>query len=228
MSYRNLILAEPGLVSFWEFAEAAGATTAADSIGPNPGTYTGGFTLAQPGIPNDGQSVLFNGSTGWVSVADNNSLDLLNTLSVEVWAKPNTVGVNNALISKRTGAYYMRIDTANHLGFLKSETSNVATSTNTFTADGKFHHCVTTWNGTTCKQYVDGVDVSGATTATTLVDTALALAIGADGTPSPGEFMHGNLAYPAVYNVILNPTQIAGHFVAGSQVTTAPPVHLPF
>jgi hypothetical protein len=61
------------LQGFWKLNEAAG-TTAADSSGnARNGTYNGGFTLGQPRVALGTQDTctLFNGSTGYVSIADN-------------------------------------------------------------------------------------------------------------------------------------------------------------
>ena len=52
-AYRDQVMAEPSLRSYWRLGEASG-TTAADQRGVRPGTYAGGVRLAQPGaVPGD-------------------------------------------------------------------------------------------------------------------------------------------------------------------------------
>jgi RHS repeat-associated protein len=77
-------------VSYWRLNETTG-TSAADSNGPNSGTYTGGYTLGQAGaLPGDpATSVSLNGTNGYVSLPNGFSW-LANGFTVDAWANPTT------------------------------------------------------------------------------------------------------------------------------------------
>jgi hypothetical protein len=61
-----------------------------DSKDGNTGAITGGVTLGTPGaLSGDSNTAMtFNGSTGYVQVANNANLNLTGDLTVEAWAKP--------------------------------------------------------------------------------------------------------------------------------------------
>jgi len=224
VALRDVVLAESGLQSFWEFAETTG-TNAADSIGVSPGTYTGGFTLGEPGIPNGGYSIKLNGTTGWVRVVRNGtSLDIGDgPLTLEAWCKQNAL-LTKGIICRGQAAAYLRVQSS--AGNLQLDSTNVAdivssTTTPFASVDGKWRHCVVTKNGATVKLYIDGVDVTGTITNSTCTSPAEDLAIGQQRAAGAGaEWFNGWIAYPAVYNVVLTPTQVANHYAAGIALPT--------
>lgn len=72
-------------VAYWKLDETSG-TTATDSVGGNNGTYTGGYTLNQPGIPSTGRpSVLFDGTSGYVNLGAPAALNLTAAWTLEAW-----------------------------------------------------------------------------------------------------------------------------------------------
>ena len=90
--------------SFWRLGETAG-TVAADGAGDNPGTYTGGVTLGQPG-PLAGDptpAVALNGSTGYVALPTGYSW-LANGFGVSAWIDPTAAGVWSRIAEFGTGA----------------------------------------------------------------------------------------------------------------------------
>jgi len=76
-SYSATIIGTSGLIGYWRLGEASGAV-ACDSKGTNNGAYQSGTTLGQPGaIANDPDTaVAFNGTSGWVQVANDSSLNV--------------------------------------------------------------------------------------------------------------------------------------------------------
>src|SRR5207244_1110284 len=128
-AYDSLILGETGLVSYYE-TDGDSGTNAVDSKDANTGTYAGGFTLGQSGIPSGGSSVLYNGTTGKCTATDANNLDLGNTLSIEAWVKPTALSRTNPIVNKGTGTYGMQITSTNHLEFDKWNTTAIAGSSN--------------------------------------------------------------------------------------------------
>ncbi|MEP7177986.1 MAG: chitobiase/beta-hexosaminidase C-terminal domain-containing protein [Pseudonocardiales bacterium] len=99
-SYRDAVLGQASLLSYWRLGDTSG-TTVADTKGNRAGTYVSGVTLGAGGaIVNDpNTSAAFNGSTGKVSLP---SLPGVTDFSITGWtnlgagAGNNTSG-NNAL-----------------------------------------------------------------------------------------------------------------------------------
>lgn len=83
MAYRDRILGLSGLQSFWEFDEAAGATSFADSQGSVTLTGSGTITAGDPGVITDG----------------GNSLNLPNTVSLGTCSAGNNYGFESAASS---------------------------------------------------------------------------------------------------------------------------------
>ena len=92
-TYAETIEAVASLVSYWRLNETSG-TEARDSKGTNHGTYSGGYTLGQASPLTDGdstaRSVNFDGSSGYVHVAENASLRPT-SVSVEGWLLLNAL-----------------------------------------------------------------------------------------------------------------------------------------
>jgi Concanavalin A-like lectin/glucanases superfamily len=205
-------------VSYWRLGELSG-TTAADSKGTNTGTYTGGFTLGQTGaIVNDtNTAVLLNGTTGYISVPDNNSLDLANgPLTLEAWIKLSATGNFDGIICKGNGAYYFRKSTDGSLHFLRDSGADLAGSTRTITDTTTWHYVVVTYAGANgaVTFYVDGLSSGSSSPASNLVNTAYVLTIGRRST-SATEFFHGSIDEVAVYNVALSAATVSAHYAAG-------------
>jgi hypothetical protein len=232
LTYRELVLAHASLVSCWEFTEASGPT-AADSKGVSPGTYTGGITFREPGIPGGGNSIRLDGTSGWVQVVRNGtSLDVGDVFTFEVWAKQRTLLPSpQGLICRGQAAGYMRIQSS--AGALQLDSTNVAdivaSTTTPFAAIGvPWHHCVITKNGATVKQYVDGVDVTGTVTNSTCTSPVEDLAIGKQRAASAfAEGFIGWLAYPAVYNAAITFDEARLHWLAGSTIPDGD-AHIPW
>lgn len=90
--------------SYWRLGDPSG-TTATDSNGPNPGTYSSGVTLAQRGglVGDTATSALFNGSSGYVTLPSGFSW-LANGFSIDAWIDPTAAGSWQRVIEFGTGA----------------------------------------------------------------------------------------------------------------------------
>jgi hypothetical protein len=95
-AYRDAVLGTPGLVSYWRLGEASG-TTAADETAANPGTYTGGVALGQPGAltSDSNTAALFDGVSGQVALPNSLSLPLNSPVTVEFWAYVSSADVGS-------------------------------------------------------------------------------------------------------------------------------------
>lgn len=203
--------------SWWRLNETAGAD-ALDMRGQNPGTYNGGVTLG------GAAGATFDGSTGYVSVADSTSLD--NAVADSFWYAARVVrgalGANRTILSKGSNGVNLRLDTAGKPQIVKS---NVAVLVQAPAAIDTNPHVIamtkSAAGGNLLKLFVDGVLVASATPAAGAmpVATNLPLTIGCDSFSAGGrqEFWNGTISgvgfsQTALVGPIVEPvsSQIAG------------------
>jgi glucose/arabinose dehydrogenase len=226
-SYASLVAGD-GAVSYWRFGET-GTTVASDSRGTNTGTYTGGYTQGTTGaLAGDANTaVTLNGTSGYVAVADSNSLDLANgPLSYELWAKRADQGTYYQLL-------YTKLSQGN-LFFLNgkftfdNDATTIVQESGT-TADTNWHHFVITRSGSgpgNTKLYKDGIDVTTeVNTSASLSTNSSAVAIGRYSS-TYGLYFNGSLDEVAVYNAALSPAQVRAHYVAGTTPVGGEPTGL--
>jgi hypothetical protein len=212
-AYSNLILGTSGLISYWRLGESSGIAVT-DETGANHGVLNGIATLAQNGaITGDANtSYAFDGSTGYVNCG--NDVELQLTIgSLEVWCNTESPGSGFRGMAVKANAWGLfLIDGI--LGMYDWGTDNIRDALLDLT-DGDWHHVVVTFqsgesNGTIV--YVDG-EVA-LTTTITVLNQSSDLVIGAGSTFSQhyGEL----LDEVAVYNVVLTPSQVSGHYTIGT------------
>jgi len=102
-AYATTVQADSPL-AYWHLDEASGSTMN-DAENADPGTYQGGFTLAQTPLiqPAAGTSVAFNGSTGYATAPTLTTLQGDNTRSIELWVQTSTQSAQS-LIDVGAGA----------------------------------------------------------------------------------------------------------------------------
>ena len=214
-AYPGSVLANSSLIGYWRLGEASG-TTACDSTGQDPGVYASGVTLAKTGglASDPGTAALFNGTSGNVSVPATSTLNVGDTFSIEAWVKRGSTGGSSAqtIAAKQTGAWALAFSTANQLELLSGTSTVIAKSTTAITDTTGWHYVVATKSGSTVHLYIDGTDVTGTITNSTLTNNTSPLQIGENGTSA---FLNGTLEEVALYNAALTASQVQGHYANG-------------
>ena len=221
-NYADAVLADSP-VSYWKLDETSG-TTAADAVGSNNGTYTGGYTLNQTGIPSTGRpSVLFNGTSGYVDLGAPAALNLTAAWTLEAWvyltSTPNGAGIISEQYPSSGNVLY-------ELGFgLSTSGANLAggyyTGSAWYIATGgslslnAWHHVACTWDGTTLRLYADGAQVATATPGAAPVAGINTLYIGRRHDASFNPFFPGRIDEAAIYSTALSAARILAHYNAG-------------
>ena len=205
-----------GPVAYWRLDEASG-TSAADAVGTNTGTYTGGVTKGQPGATADGDTAVdLNGTTGYVSVNDAAAVRLGDgPFTLEAWVNRPSLGTTypgdqEQVFDKNDGGYQINIQN-NVVYFDQAAIGTIAKSTAVMTTG--WHHIVVTKNGAAVHVYQDGAEVTSAVTNRTLTDGTAKLVLGVRRGNSTA-FLDGLLDEVAIYKSVLSPAQVAAHWAA--------------
>jgi hypothetical protein len=213
-TYSSTILGTPGLVSYWRLGETSG-TSAADSKGSNPGTYTGGVTPGTAGLltSDPDKAADFDGSTGYVSIADANTLDFTTAFTLEAWIKPDVIG-SSYILNKfgAADAYALVVSDIAILRFRDSFGAYHQALGATGLTASHIYHLVGTYDGSTLRIYVNGV-LDGSSSFSGSVDVnSTPLRIGAHGFDVA--FFDGVIDEVAVYNAALSSATIQQHYHA--------------
>jgi hypothetical protein len=219
MAYRDIILAETSLVSYWECQETSG-TTLADSKGSNTATIQNAswVQLGRPGI-NGGYAVQFDGVNGGYALIGTPATALPSgngkfTLEFWMWC------ANGASISNNGFFGMGNYGTNNQVRAIRLSSTTTLTIyhwANDYSAGvpsfyGKWSHVVVTYNQTNYRVYVDGAlySTSGTVSALNVQNTNVTLWK----TQTTEYGPDANVCHMAVYNDALTLTQIQAHYAA--------------
>ncbi|MBU2036859.1 LamG domain-containing protein, partial [Patescibacteria group bacterium] len=222
---------DSSLVGYWSFDGAnMGTTSARDLSGNNNTGWLLNGVKKTEGI--NGQALSFDGVDDYVNVADSNSLDITNNLTLSFWMKAaNLTQTNSYLLSKLSGssnnAYSVVWEYANNTvefyaisyGFGRPSTNSQITINDT-----NWHHIIYTYDGATWRGYKDGVEaITPVSLVSSLTATAGNLLIGSfNGTQY---LFNGLIDDVRVYNRALSAGEITDLYNLGASRLTvnAPP-----
>lgn len=228
-SYASTI-AEAGPIAWYRFEEPSGATAIVDSSGNgHDGKYHPGVALGKPGIGGS-RCAYFNGN-GYALVPrdDAGVLDFAGTrrFSTEIWVQP-TIPASDAggetLFAKETNdggsgdnGYDLYLDPANNAPAFQREQGPVQDNVETVTAlvVDAWSHIVVTYDGATLVLYLNGVNVTQASTTAVIPSTGVALAIASDIPDAPGGDYTGYLDELALYDRALSSAEVQNHYTLG-------------
>lgn len=151
---------DTSLVGWWKLDECGG-TSAADSSGnSNTGTLRNSPTWT---AGRSGNTLAFNGSNQYLSIADSASLQLggTNILTLAAWVKRGTASATGGVIQKctTTGGYTLSIGVtpcaANQIKATKFGVVDICLGS--VPADTSWHHLALVFSSTGVVDYIDGV-----------------------------------------------------------------------
>jgi hypothetical protein len=197
-----------GLVTALGFDEASG-TSALDTSGANnPGAISGATRSATGKF---GGALSFDGVNDIVTVADANSLDLTNAMTLEAWVRPSVLGGwRTLLLKERPGGLVYALygsEDANRpsvhsfIGASEFDTRGTAQ-----VAANVWTHVAATYDGLNLRLYVNGVQVSSRALSGNMVVSTGALRIGGNNIWS--EWFAGLIDEVRVYNRALTVTEV--------------------
>jgi hypothetical protein len=174
-----------GLVGHWKLDETSG--TNADDASPydSDGALTGGLSFSSDSVTGVySRGLNFNGSTDYISVPNDSTLQLTDALTIAAWIKGDAWGAGSdvdAIVRKGdTGPnnYHLGIaDGRVTLCLDQSDTAGIRGDTVLET--GRWHHVAATWDGSQVKIYVNGeLDATPVSRSGTIATDTRALHIG--------------------------------------------------
>ena len=215
---------DPTLVGCWPMEEGSG-TFAADggALPANTVTFVGAPAWV---AGQSGQAISLNGTSQYGATPDEASLDIINQITIAAWIKPGQYNTQD-LIKKATNGlvdgYELTLattksDASSLKAFFRiNQAANGDTyrinATTEYPIDGTWMHVAATYDGTTMRLYINGIEESSLAASISIATNSLPLSIGAqiDGT----RFFQGALDQVRVYNRALSAEEIAG-LVGGS------------
>jgi hypothetical protein len=206
-----------GPVSYWRIGETSG-TSATDTTGGNTGTYRNGVTQGAASLTSDtsDRAASFDGVNDSMAAASTAGLSPANTVTVEAWVRPSALPAagNFASIVTKAESYALQFN-GSRLEFttMQNGTRRRVQAAAGAVAVGGTYHLVGTYDGTTQRLYVNGVQVASAAFAGPMSTNANRVVVGSWDTAS--EFMAGTVDDVAVYNKVLTAAQVANHFSQG-------------
>ena len=197
-----------GLVAAYGFDEASGSLVSDASGNYNDGMIEGATRVAQGRF---GKALSFNGNNAWVTVNDAASLDLSTGMALQAWVYPTVSlsGWRSVILKENAGgaSYYLSANSSQNkpvmavqVGGERSLYGTTQLPANTWT------HLAATYDGTTQRLYVNGVEVASRAQTGSIAQSDGPLRIG--GNSVWGEFFTGLIDEVRVYNRVLTASEI--------------------
>jgi hypothetical protein len=200
--------ASTGLVAAYGFDQGAGSL-ATDATGTgHTGSITGATWTASGRF---GGALNFNGTSAQVTIADAPDLHLTTGMTLEAWVRPTTLSGWRTVVMKEAAnglaytlyahdqaprpAAYIRVGTSD-----RSAPGTAALPLNTWT------HVAATYDGTTLRLYVNGIQTGSFTVSGQITASNGALRIG--GNAVWGEYFEGAIDEVRIYNRALTGGEI--------------------
>jgi len=127
--------------------------------------------------------ISFDGTDDYINCGTGSSISLNGTaITVEAWIKPTSMGADNGVIVKTSSdswndGYGLYVDNDNRVKFfINHYSNNVAFAS--LTADGQWHHVAGTYDGSTIRIFVDGVEGTSDSYSSSIVNSSNNLEIG--------------------------------------------------
>ena len=210
-----------GLVAQWHMDEGSGSSINDSSSNTNDGTMTGAswvgadggrwYTSTTAGF-STGDSLNFDGTDDYVTIADSASLDVTN-ITIALWVNVDRVDITQHFVSKwvistndRSYALYMNADTVQFETSFNGSASDILSST-VVLSSGTWYHLAATFNGTVKRIYINGTERGNKSVTGNLYISIASLTIGTINT-SLGNHVDGLMDEVSIYNTALSADEV--------------------
>jgi len=162
----SAFVSDSNTVGLWHFDESVGPTAFDDSGNGNHGTIVGATWAGPTWVPGySGSALRFDGVDDFVEIADDDSLDIPDGITIEAMVFPEAIGGYRTIVSKRMGSntnYALRL-WGGRVEFYCRDSLNTWTEwyTPSIITAGSWYNIVATYDFDdigSIRIYVDGVD----------------------------------------------------------------------
>ena len=206
---------DPTLVSCWPMEEGSGTVVIDATTYGNDGNTTGGPTWVAGKVGS--YALNLNGAGQYAIVPDSNSLDIgSNNITLAAWVKPTKASAATQNIIKKAigttslNGYELSLSSAGKV-FVRfnGSASYRVDSTTSYPLDGTaWMHIAATYDGTTIRLYVNGVEENPKAASITIGANATNLGIGAEPATTVINMFQGLIDDARVYNRALTLEEI--------------------
>ncbi len=221
-TYSNTLVLSPSLVSSSQVSVYAKLSNSA--ITASSGT----FTIASTGVTtktvtatiNTDNALNFDGVNDYVSIPDNNALDLLSAFTIEGWVYPKSSTGAQVIVGKldecagcgnsSNTAYALRYNNGQLLAQISDGTSNYKSISSSNLVLNKWQHVAMVFDGANAilSLYINGVLQSSTSTGyNTIKDGIYSLKLGSYGT-NYGQYFNGSMDNIKIWNTVKSQTDI--------------------
>lgn len=217
---------EDAPVGYWRLGDAKSASKAIDVRGAHDATVVKGVVFGDPGAVIGDVDTAATFGAGKLVVGDAFDFAGAAPMSVEVWmlfpAPFSATGYAEEYVVDKFenfthGGWHLYVNSNGKLAFDRAPETDAAAIDIVqvpFTPSSKFRHVVATFDGGTCRMYVDGVLSASASCPTQLADTAAPLTFGASSTVTTSN-LAGTLDEIAIYDKALSAARVDQHHRLG-------------
>ena len=196
-----------GLVAAYSFDEGVGTTVGDSSGNGNTGVITNAIWTTAGKY---GSALVFDGLTSIINIPDSPILHLTSAMTLEAWLYPGNVANEWEDVIYKGDEDYLLEATSNQNdvpgGGGTFGTTDVRMTGTAPLQTNAWSHLAMTYDGTTLRLYVNGVQVSSQPQTGLISSSTNPLQIGADS--FSGQFYQGTIDEVRVYNVVLTQAQI--------------------
>lgn len=188
------------------FDAGAGSTAADSSVSGNDGAIAGASWTDDGRY---GRALRFDGVDDWVTVPDDDTLDLTGDLTLSAWIKPEAANpFMSVLMKEATGSYEYALYATDGAGNQASGWVGASGAYSpSVTALNEWHHLAVTFSDSTVRLYMDGVLKETQTGASAPVGSDGMFRIGGTAVYA-NEFFKGLIDEVRVYDEALTPAEL--------------------
>ncbi|SLM27878.1 exported hypothetical protein [Desulfamplus magnetovallimortis] len=213
--HKELTGSETGLITYYKMSDGSGTTITDNSGNSNTGTITNGATWkASASFAGPRKALDFDGTDDYVTIADNNSLDLTTNYTIEAWIKPRAFNFHGGIVGKwHTSSlpppYGYTLRLSGDISYSGINFDGMETEDGTLTAN-QWQHIAAVNNGVTRKVYLNGVEQTlSPSTPYTVEANSDPVIIGKDYLSEAGtRYFDGEIDEVRIWNVARTPEQI--------------------
>ncbi len=188
------------------------------------GAYASGTVRTASGLTPPGNALAFDGSDDYVAVSAlpaANNLAPAGGFTLETWVYVTTTTIHSLI--RKDGDYNLYLNPGGLLscdvwpGGLGTAALTTTTTASALAAN-RWYHVAATWNGTVTKLYLNGMDVTGTSTARTgAANSPLQLG----GSATYGQYLTGRLDETRLYSTALTSAQVLADMTSTSAAVPA-------